>query len=65
MRISVDAERCAGSGLCVLTDPELFDQNETDGRVRLLVERPPAGFDATVREAVGICPSRAITLVED
>ena len=33
MRIVVDVERCRGAGLCALTAPEVFDQDEQDGTV--------------------------------
>ncbi|NUQ87768.1 MAG: ferredoxin, partial [Glycomyces artemisiae] len=33
MRIVADTEQCAGSGMCALTAPEYFDQNDEDGRV--------------------------------
>ncbi|EME53077.1 ferredoxin [Amycolatopsis decaplanina] len=39
MRLEVDRERCVGAGMCVLTAPEVFGQDEEDGRVRLLDRR--------------------------
>lgn len=65
VRIVVDHERCAGSGLCVLTEPAVFDQNDADGRVSLLDERPGPGSTTAVREAADLCPSRAIRVVDD
>ncbi|MBY8855816.1 (4Fe-4S)-binding protein [Nocardia sp. CA2R105] len=61
MELRVDRERCIGAGMCVLTAPGAFDQDTTDGRVVLL--RDPAEPEA-VREAVRVCPSGAITIVE-
>ncbi|MEV5834076.1 ferredoxin [Nocardia sp. NPDC052112] len=61
MRITVDRERCIGAGMCALIAAEVFDQDEDDGRVRLLDPRPPRGHDA-VREAVEACPSGALGL---
>jgi ferredoxin len=63
MRIVADTNRCVGAGQCVLTDPSVFDQSEEDGTVVVLVERPN-DLD-TVREAVHICPSQALSLVDD
>jgi ferredoxin len=63
MRIVADTSRCVGAGQCVLTDPDVFDQSEEDGTVVVLVERP-ADLD-TAREAVHICPSQALSLVDD
>ncbi|MGA5100332.1 ferredoxin [Streptomyces lavendulocolor] len=62
MELRVDRDRCAGSGMCALTAPEVFDQDDEDGRVLLLDARPPAGPAATAaREAAGLCPAGAIT----
>ncbi|MDF3288078.1 MULTISPECIES: ferredoxin [Streptomyces] len=65
MRIQADREVCVGSGQCVLTEPAVFDQSDDDGRVRLLAERPGPEYAKTVREAVDLCPSRALSLGED
>ncbi|GAA2379154.1 hypothetical protein GCM10010404_39380 [Nonomuraea africana] len=63
MTISVDRERCIGAGMCVLTAPEVFDQDTEDGRVILLDPAPPSRDDATARQAAHVCPSGAITIV--
>ncbi|MFI6306944.1 ferredoxin [Amycolatopsis thailandensis] len=56
MRLEVDRERCVGAGMCVLTAPEVFGQDEEDGRVRLLDPEPDG-----IGEAVQLCPAAAIT----
>ncbi|MGW5703435.1 ferredoxin [Amycolatopsis japonica] len=56
MRLEVDRERCVGAGMCVLTAPEVFAQDEEDGRVRLL-DRDPV----EIGDAVQLCPAAAIT----
>ena len=38
MRITADRDACVGSGQCVLTEPDVFDQDD-DGLVTLLTER--------------------------
>ncbi|WP_406281385.1 ferredoxin [Nocardia sp. NBC_00881] len=63
MRISADRERCIGSGMCALIAPKVFDQDEDDGRVRLLDPRPQRGHSA-VREALDACPSGALEIDE-
>ncbi|MQS34751.1 ferredoxin [Streptomyces katsurahamanus] len=60
MRITVDAERCVGSGMCVLTAGEVFDQRQDDGKVIVLRPEPPAEMQDSVREAVDLCPAAAI-----
>ncbi|MEV4434420.1 ferredoxin [Streptomyces sp. NPDC049555] len=64
MRITVDSDRCVGAGQCVLSAPDVFDQDE-DGLVTLLTPAPGAAVRDAVRLAGGLCPSRAITLAED
>lgn len=65
MRVTVDRERCASAGMCALTAPEVFDQDDHDGRVVLLDADPPAARHAMVREAALLCPSQAILLEDE
>ncbi|AIA08328.1 ferredoxin [Streptomyces noursei] len=63
MRITVDTGRCVGAGQCVLTAPDLFDQDD-DGLVTVL--DPTAGVSAgAAREAAALCPSGAISVAAD
>ena len=64
MRVAVDREICISAGMCVLTAPEVFDQDEEDGRVILLVPEPLDPDDDKVRRAAMLCPSGALSLVE-
>ncbi len=64
MRVTVDQDRCVGSGQCVLAAERVFDQRDEDGIVVLLDEAPPAELDADVRQAAEICPALAIALTE-
>ncbi|WP_280268144.1 ferredoxin [Nocardia wallacei] len=59
MELVVDRERCIGAGMCVMTAPGIFDQDDEDGRVILLGTAPDR--ESEVREAVQVCPSGAIT----
>jgi ferredoxin len=61
VKVTVDRERCIGAGMCALTAPEVFDQDEEDGRVILLDADPPTAHHA-VRDAATLCPSGSITL---
>lgn len=63
MRIIVDQDACVSSGLCVLTEPAVFDQND-DGVVVLLDQCPPPELHDAVREAESLCPAAAITVIE-
>lgn len=64
MELHVDRERCIGAGMCVLTAPDVFDQDEDEGLVELLESPPAAGHEDAVREATRVCPSGAIWLDE-
>lgn len=65
MRIQANSQVCIGSGQCVFTDPELFDQDDI-GTVLLLDDSPgdPAA-QARAKQAVSVCPSRALSIVAD
>jgi ferredoxin len=65
MKILADREACASSGMCALTAPGMFDQDEADGRVLLLRDSPAAGHEEAARKAVRYCPSRALAWHED
>ena len=64
MRVQVDQEKCASSGQCVMTAPDVFDQRDFDGVVSLRTDRPSPEQTEDVRYAASICPSRAITVTE-
>ncbi|PRY25844.1 (4Fe-4S)-binding protein [Pseudosporangium ferrugineum] len=64
MRITADTGVCVGAGQCVLTDPGVFDQ-DADGIVTLLTDRPDAAAAEGVRTAVELCPAGALSIVED
>jgi ferredoxin len=57
MELEVDRGRCVGAGQCVLTAPEVFDQDD-EGIVTVVAEPGP---DAEVRDAVQTCPSGALS----
>jgi len=64
MKITVDFERCIGSGQCVVSADAVFDQDDEDGRVVVLDASPPDDLLEDVREAVRVCPARVIRLDE-
>lgn len=63
MRVIVDKELCIGAGQCVVTAPDVFDQDD-DGIVDLLTDSPTEGDRDAVKEAEHVCPARVIS-VED
>ncbi|WP_329100643.1 ferredoxin [Micromonospora sp. NBC_01699] len=64
VRITVDRDRCCGSGNCVVTVPEVFDQDDAEGLVVLHQPEPPPEYADRLREAVDLCPAGAIRLDE-
>jgi ferredoxin len=64
MKVVADATKCCGSGMCVLTDPDVFDQSEDDGTVVVLDVEPAASHHAAVRAAAALGPAGAITVHE-
>ncbi|WP_026360127.1 ferredoxin [Amycolatopsis nigrescens] len=65
MNIVVDTQRCAGTGMCAFAAPEIFDVDDEEGTVLVRNPRPDAGQEDAVHEAVQLCPTVAIRLVED
>lgn len=65
MRIITDTDRCVGAGQCVLTEPDVFDQDEEEGTVLLLTERTTEQTLEAVRTAVDVCPAQALSLEQD
>lgn len=61
MKIEVNHSSCVGSGQCALVADDLFDQDD-DGIVVLLSEKPGPGRQDDARLAASLCPARAITL---
>jgi ferredoxin len=65
MRIRIDQDKCCGSGMCVLTAPDVFDQRDADGIVELLDPAPPRSVWPDVRDAATGCPSWAIEVDDE
>lgn len=63
MRVVADRDICIGAGMCVMTDSAVFDQDDT-GLVVPLVEQVPAADEELVRQAVRVCPSGALRLLD-
>lgn len=65
MRLSADRDTCVGAGMCVLTAPEVFDQDDEQGRVVILDPGVVDDRAEAVREAAVLCPAAALTVTED
>ncbi|MFE6667593.1 ferredoxin [Streptomyces sp. NPDC057697] len=62
LRLGIDRDLCAGAGMCALTAPEVFDQDDEEGLVVLLHPAPAPEHRAAARLAVGLCPAGAIAV---
>lgn len=66
MKVHADRDVCIQAGNCVMVADTLFDQDH-DGIVVVLVDpnsQVPADQEDKAREAVKLCPSQALTIVE-
>lgn len=63
MRVVANPRGCIGAGQCVITAPSVFDQDE-DGIVVVLQERPGEAELPEVRAALDLCPSQSLTLTD-
>ena len=63
MKVTVDKDMCIGAGQCVVTAPDVFDQDD-DGFVEVLNENPGEGDAEAARDAAHVCPARVITVEE-
>jgi ferredoxin len=64
MKVHVDANVCAGFGVCLGLCPEAFELHD-DGYAIVMVSEVPAELEDAVRQAVNQCPARAISLSDD
>ena len=60
MKVTVDQDKCVSSGMCVMNAAEVFDQNDDDGVVVLLVPEPGPEYAEETRKAAAACPALAI-----
>lgn len=65
MRVLVDATRCEAYGLCVEVAPDLFELDDFGYASPRGTGEVPADRIEAAKEAVAICPIRAISLRED
>ncbi|WP_432843221.1 ferredoxin [Dactylosporangium sp. CA-092794] len=61
MKAQVDAGRCQGHGVCVVTAPDLFEFADDGKAVAVARELSPADLDGA-RAAEASCPELAIVL---
>lgn len=62
MRVTVNPDTCCSSGLCALSVPEVFGQDEEECVVTVIVAEPPATLHEKVRAAARRCPTGTIQM---
>lgn len=60
MKVSIDADRCRGHGICLGICPEVFELSD-DGYAVAGPDVAPE-FEDAVREAAQACPEQAIVV---
>ncbi|MGE2689214.1 ferredoxin [Mycolicibacterium pulveris] len=63
MRVQADRNVCISAGNCVMVAEAVFEQDD-DGIVVVLVDEVPDDQVHNVEEAVKLCPSQALRLVD-
>jgi ferredoxin len=63
VKVHADRDVCIQAGNCVMVADNLFDQDD-DGIVVVLVDDIPDDEQDRAREAVKLCPSQALTIVD-
>lgn len=63
-KVIADFDRCIGAGMCVTSAPSVFDQQESDGTVVVLMPNPDGSDLEDVRDAVLVCPAAALLISE-
>jgi ferredoxin len=64
MRLVIDHQKCLKSGQCSYLHAELI-KADPDGTPRVIVEKIGEDLRAAAEDAVDLCPSGAIALVEE
>jgi ferredoxin len=63
MKISVDAGRCTGIGICESVAPGFFEVGD-DGALTLVRQSFGDGDRAAIEQAVQSCPAAALSVAE-
>jgi ferredoxin len=63
VKVAADRDVCIQAGNCVMVADAVFDQDD-DGIVVILVDEVPDDELDHAREAVKLCPSQALRLID-
>jgi ferredoxin len=63
VKVEADRDVCISAGNCVMAAGAVFDQDD-DGIVMVLVDDVPQDEEEHARDAVKLCPSQALRVVD-
>ncbi|BBX68238.1 ferredoxin [Mycolicibacterium psychrotolerans] len=63
-RVEVDADLCQGHAMCELEAPDVFSVPKR-GIVEIVDSEPPDDIREDVERAVEMCPTRALSIIEN
>ena len=64
VRIVVDRELCESLGVCVSLRPDVFEIDEDDDTMKILLEEPPESLRSELEKVVDSCPRTALRIEE-
>jgi ferredoxin len=62
MKVILDQLRCDAHGLCVDACPEVFELDDSDDVVHVLIEEPDESLRESLERAEQLCPKAAIQI---
>jgi ferredoxin len=63
VKVEADRDVCISAGNCVMAAGAVFDQDD-DGIVMVLVDEVPHDEEEHARDAVKLCPSQALRVID-
>ena len=64
MKVVVDELKCETAGICVKECPEVFRFREGSKRAVAIEEEIPPSLQTKCRKVAGLCPTKAIEILE-
>lgn len=65
MRVVVDYNLCETNARCVKVAPEVFQVDEEEDKMFIILDRPGEDLGGKVENAVRLCPKQALQIIED
>jgi ferredoxin len=63
VKVTVDADRCRGHGMCLTLCPDVFHMTD-DGYSVADPSEVPGGLEAAANDAIDNCPEQAISEID-